>query len=138
MTMYYFDLYGWLTPMAMPGRATDVAPPEETEGLRANWTGEEWVLREYVAPPPLPSPVAPVPQTVTMRQARLALLSYGALDDVEAAINAMPEPDRTPARIEWDYSNEVQRYKGLVENVGSAIGLTPEATDELFRLAATL
>jgi hypothetical protein len=112
---YYYDLYGWLTPVPMPSRATDVEPPEEAEGLRANWTGEAWVLREYVEPPPLPSPAAPVPQTVTM-----------------------PEPDRTAARIEWDFSNEVQRYKGLVENLGAAIGLTPEATDELFRLAATL
>lgn len=56
--MYYFDLYGWLTPVALPDRVTDVAPPEETEGLRANWTGEAWVLREYVAPPPQPAPTA--------------------------------------------------------------------------------
>lgn len=54
--MYHYDLYGWLTPEALPGRATDVEPPEETEGLRANWTGEAWVLREYVAPPPQPAP----------------------------------------------------------------------------------
>lgn len=56
--MYYYDLYGWLTPVAMPDRATEVAPPEETAGLRANWTGEAWVLREYVAPPPQPEPPA--------------------------------------------------------------------------------
>lgn len=56
--MYYYDLYGWLTPVAMPGRATDVQPPEEAEGLRANWTGETWVLREYVEPPPQPAPPA--------------------------------------------------------------------------------
>ena len=55
---YYYDLYGWLTPVPMPDRSTDVDPPEETGGLRANWTGEAWVLREYVAPPPQPAPPA--------------------------------------------------------------------------------
>ncbi len=80
----------------------------------------------------------PVPASVTMRQARLALLSFGLLDDVEAAINAMSDPARQAARIEWDYSNEVQRYNGFVEQLGPAVGLTAESTDELFRLAAGL
>lgn len=80
----------------------------------------------------------PVPASVTMRQARLALLAFGLLDDVESAINAMAEPARQAARIEWDYSNEVQRYNGFVEQLGPAVGLTAESTDELFRLAVTL
>lgn len=54
--MYYYDVYGWLSAAAIPDRATDVEPPEESEGMRANWTGEAWVLREYVAPPAPPAP----------------------------------------------------------------------------------
>jgi len=57
-TLYSYDLYGWFTPGEIPGRMTDVPPPEETETLRANWTGEAWVLLEYVAPPPAPTPPA--------------------------------------------------------------------------------
>lgn len=52
---YYYDTYGWLTQEPIAGRGTDVAPPQETGELRANWTGEVWVLREY-APPEAPTP----------------------------------------------------------------------------------
>lgn len=55
--MYYYDTYGWLTQESIAGRGTDVAPPQETGELRANWTGEVWVLRAYEAPPaPMPTP----------------------------------------------------------------------------------
>lgn len=55
--MHYYDTYGWLTQEPIAGRETDVVPPQETGGLRANWTGEQWVLRAYEAPPaPMPTP----------------------------------------------------------------------------------
>ena len=53
--MYYYDSFGWLTQEPIAGRETEVAPPQETGELRANWTGEQWVLREY-APPEAPTP----------------------------------------------------------------------------------
>lgn len=54
--MYYYDTYGWLTQEPIAGRGTDVAPPQETGELRANWTGEVWVLRAYEEPPAAPMP----------------------------------------------------------------------------------
>lgn len=70
----------------------------------------------------------PVPQSVTMRQARLALLGAGLLDDVEAAIaGAGPA-----AKIEWDYAAEVQRSSGLVPAMAVALGMTDEQIDALF------
>ena len=56
--MYYYDSYGWLTSQPLAGRSTDVAPPVETQTLKANWTGVEWVLVEYTAPPAPPAPAA--------------------------------------------------------------------------------
>ena len=56
-----------------------------------------------------PPIVIPVPQEVTMQQARLALLDAGLLSSVQTAINSLPEPARTKAQIEWDYSNALQR-----------------------------
>ena len=54
---YYYDSFGWLTQEPIAGRGTDVAPPQETGELRANWTGEQWVLRKYVSPAaPMPTP----------------------------------------------------------------------------------
>lgn len=79
-----------------------------------------------------------VPRTVTMRQARRALLAAGKLALVEAAIDAMPEPQRTEARIEWEYSNEVHRHQPLVLGLAPALSLSAGQLDALFVQAATL
>ncbi len=85
-----------------------------------------------------PEVVAPVPAEVTMRQARLALLAAGKLAAVEAAIDAMAEPRKTAARIEWEYSNALQRDNALVAALGPALGLSTNDVDNLFRAAAAI
>lgn len=102
-------------------------------GRGYTWDGVQWV-----APAPADPEPTPVPKVVTMRQARLALLAAGLLPQVEAAINALPDPPRTAARIEWDYSNEVHRDKPFVQMLGTALGLTGEQLDALFIEAAQL
>lgn len=87
-------------------------------------------------PPAPPSPV--VPKSVTMRQARLALLGAGLLDDVEAAIAALPSPQKEAAKIEWEYSQEVQRHNSFVSVLAPMLGMTVEQTDALFIGAAQL
>lgn len=79
-----------------------------------------------------------VPASVTMRQARLALFAAGRLGDVQTAIDALPEPQRTAAQIEWEYSNEVQRHNGFVSQLGPALGWNEEQLDALFVAAAAL
>lgn len=73
-----------------------------------------------------------VPVAVTMRQARLALLGAGLLDDVEAAISSLPSPQKEAARIEWEYAAEVQRHNGLALVLGAALGLDDAGLDALF------
>ena len=85
-----------------------------------------------------PSVTVPVPAEVTMRQARLALLAAGLLDDVEAAIAGMDEPAKTAAQIEWEYSNALERDNTLVAILGPALGLSTNQVDDLFRAAAQL
>lgn len=81
----------------------------------------------------------PVPASVTMRQARLALLSAGKLDDVAPTIAAIADStQRRKAEIEWEFSNEVQRHHGFVTVLAPALGLTDAEIDDLFRLAVTL
>jgi hypothetical protein len=75
---------------------------------------------------------------VTMRQARLALLGVGKLAAVETAIDALPEPQKSAARIEWDYSSAVQRHNGFVQELAPALGLSDAQIDALFRQAAAL
>lgn len=83
---------------------------------------------EFTASPP-PPVVIP---TLTMRQARLALLDADILDEVEAAITT-PEN-----RIWWDYSTTVERNHPLVDAVLAALGKSPKEIDEMFIEAAKL
>lgn len=89
-------------------------------------------------PTPAPKPDPVVPQAVTMRQARLALLGAGLLSSVEGAIDALAEPTKTAARIEWEYSQEVHRNKQLVLVLAPLLGLTEQQLDNLFIAAAEL
>lgn len=91
------------------------------------WSGSAWV------PAPLP-----VPDVVTMRQARLALLQAGLLAQVNTAVANMPGAAGDTARIEWEFSSTVERNRPLVQSLIGALGLTESQLDDLFRLAATL
>ena len=75
-----------------------------------------------------------VPQTINQPQARLALLSASLLDKVEAAVVAAGGE----TKIAWDYSPTINRTDPLVETLGTTLGLTPAAIDDLFRAASTL
>lgn len=62
--MHYFDAAGWLSPLPIPGRSTDIAPPTDDlpEGYGWNFTGHRWVSAQLApALPPLPPP-APEPE----------------------------------------------------------------------------
>ncbi|NMG64374.1 hypothetical protein GPA19_05365 [Azoarcus indigens] len=84
-------------------------------------------------------PVVPVvPEVVTMRQARLALLQSGMLDQVEAGITGMAGDAGAAARIEWDFAGTVERHSPLVGLLVSELGITDSQLDDLFRLAGSL
>lgn len=76
----------------------------------------------------------PVPQQVTMRQARLALLSAGLLDDVGVVIAAAGRA----AQLEWEYAAVVDRSNPAVAIVQQQQGMTDAQIDDLFREAAKL
>ncbi len=109
------------------------APPALADGQCAVFAGDGWVIYDAE-----PSVVVPVPAEVTMRQARLALLAAGKLAAVDAAINALPDPPKTAALIEWEYSNSVRRDSQFVALLGPALGLDAAALDALFVAASKL
>ena len=57
---------------------------------------------------------------------------------VDAAIDALPDPQKAAARIEWDYSSTVRRQQPLVLALAPALGLTTGQLDALFIAAAAL
>ena len=85
------------------------------------------------APPP-----SDVPQSVTMRQARLALLAANMLTAVNTAIANMPGSEGEAARIEWEYAHEVRRDSPLVQSLIPALGMNDASLDALFTAAAAL
>lgn len=86
-----------------------------------------------------PTPVVVVPQVVTMRQARIALINHNLVETVEAAIDAIPDAiQKNIARATWDHSIEVQRHQPFVLMISEAIGLNSSALDALFIEAAKL
>ena len=86
---------------------------------------------------PLPQPTS-IPNTVSMRQARLALFQQGLLANVQTAIDGLAEPQKTVTQISWDYATTIQRDDDLVIELSAALGLTSVDLDALFTLASTL
>lgn len=112
---------------------TSVAPPEfDPTTAGCFWRGDHW----EIVPGEVPSD--PVPEVVTMRQARLALLGAGLLAQVNAAVANMPGTEGDAARIEWEYAQEVRRDSPLVAGLSAALGLTDETLDNLYKVAAGL
>lgn len=82
---------------------------------------------------------ARVPQSITRRQARQALLLAGLLDNVQPAIDSIADPvQRSMAQIEWDDSQHFERKRPLLVSLAAALGLGEEALDNLFIQAAQL
>ena len=93
------------------------------------------VIKELDRPAP---PVNPVPQSVSMRQARLALLGAGLLSAVDAAIAAQAEPLKSQIEIEWVYATEIDRNWPTLLALAPALGLDSEDLDNLFIAASQL
>ena len=106
---------------------------EEAIALRAE-------LRAYLPayPAPEPPPEVIIPQRITARQAQLALLNAGLLDDVDAIVEALPADMRAPVRIEWGRATHVERGSQVMQMVATALGLTAAQVDDLFVAAAGL
>jgi hypothetical protein len=76
---------------------------------------------------------------VTPRQIRQALvLSSVSMQQIEDALNALPEPNKSMAKIEWEYSIAFKRDRPFVAAVGQLLGWSNAQIDALWQLAASL
>lgn len=144
ITLYLWDDLGVFASSAdfdpmgpVPRNSTLAAPPELTGTQVARWDGAAWeVLAERPPAPPAPPAPVIVPQKVTRRQGRQALLLAGKLDQVPLAIAAIKdETERRLAQIEWDDAQDYERWHPLVVLIGPALDLD---LDALFIHADTL
>lgn len=100
-------------------------------------------------PPPDPGPPAPepVPQSVTKRQLYRGLMHVGWLGttmpqidaSINAMINAMPEPPREVARVEFFTSRDFLRNNPMLLSalMGPPLSKTAEQVDDFFRLCGS-
>lgn len=80
-----------------------------------------------------------VPQVLTRKQARQALILVGLFKNVKQAIDSIPdETQRLLVQVEWDDSDTYQRDNPTLMMLASALGLSSEALDQLFIKGATL
>ena len=113
----------------------ELQPPEQVDG---EWV-QQWVVTAYTPEELEAQRQALVPASVTRRQARQALLLAGLLDNVQPAIDAIPDATtRGMAQIEWDDSQMFERHRPLLIQLGTALGLDDAALDNLFIEAAAL
>lgn len=93
-----------------------------------NLTGEEIIARRK----------AIVPKSVTMRQARRALLAASLLATVNSTVAGLAGAVGDAARIDWEFAQEVYREWPLLVQLAQQIGLSDDQLDALFVTAATL
>ena len=122
--MHYYDSFGWLTQEPIAGRETEVAPPQETGELRANWAGEQWVLRAYEAPPvPMPTP-EPRHISVGAFFDRFGAQKYPVLASPEPMVQALIKDCTVRTFIDLDRSDLPIGLQMLVQ---AGFAIDPEA-----------
>ena len=87
-------------------------------------------------PPPLKK--TPVPQSISPRQARLALIRAGMYDIVEQALAGMEGAEGQMAKVTWEYATEVKRDDPLLLQLTTSLGMSGEQVDQLFMAAVAL
>ncbi len=76
----------------------------------------------------------PTPTSVTMRQARLALLAAGEYTAVQTAVASASDA----VRIDWEFAATVDRGSPTVALLAQALGLSGADLDALFNAAGLL
>jgi hypothetical protein len=78
--------------------------------------------------------VVPVPQSLTPRQFRLALIDHGITPDMVAEVisGIEDEVERLKAETEWDYASTIRRDHPMIATIGTALGKTPAQIDAIF------
>ena len=107
------------------------------ESTAYDWGGDAWVLNKAKqAEIDEAARKASIPQTVTIRQAKRALLQVELLDDVEAIMASDSVP--RALKIDWENATEVKREWVESSGLMQALGMDDEKLDQLFILASSM
>ena len=98
---------------------------DKWDEISKNWIEDIELKKEYEE--------SLIPKTITLRQARLYLLSIELLDDLEEIIN-----QNRAYQIEWEYANQIEIESPLVKILGQTLNLEDEQIDNMFMEASKI
>lgn len=96
--------------------------------------GDEWDGSEFTTPPAPPAPFLPIEAW----RFEAAIQIAGIKDQIDAAIEDLPEPDRTVAKAKRARIVEYHRNDPLIAALAPAVNLDEAAVDALWRTAEGL
>jgi hypothetical protein len=78
-------------------------------------------------------------QSVSMAQARIALIGMDLIDKVDSAIDTIVDAkEKAKAKTWWEYAQTVDRHSAIVQQLITALGLSDEQVDELLSIASNI
>lgn len=102
------------------------------------WDGVKWVeglTKEEIEA----LSIEIVPEKISSRQLRSQLILQGFnLEAIEQALNQLPEPNRSLAKVDWEYATNFYRNNAMILAVGQLLNLTEEQIDNIFIQGALL
>lgn len=145
---YQRTISAWLAPLPT---ALLLYGPEDFQAAAADTTDDHAarvlqllgstpadVLQPLIDGTDMPPRPARVPREIPNWRAKVILAGMGLLPSVEAAIAALPEPDRTVATLAWGGDAKLARRGKTVLGLSAALGLTSDQIDLLFIAADAL
>ena len=108
---------------------------QEALNINANcYENGEFIVKDFRTPEEIEAyEKSLIPKTITLRQARLYLLSIGLLDDLENIIS-----QNRAYQIEWEYANQIEIESPLVKILGQTLNLDDEQIDNMFMEASKI
>ena len=74
-----------------------------------------------------------VPSIITARQLRLQLVLNGFdLNTIDLIIDSLPEPNKSIAKVSWEYATTFEREHQMLELIAQQLGITETELDTIF------
>lgn len=129
-----FELYplvGVSTPIY--DSAFQIVMEMEPKVVNGVWT-QQWLVSQITSEELEAKRLEKIPESVTPRQFRRALIQVGLFD----IVNAFMTTQSIGIKTDWEYATEIRRdYPGW-DMFAAAVGKTPLDVDDIFMLAGSL
>lgn len=101
-------------------------PQYDPTTQNCEWIDGQWVVSDIVIP---------VPVQVSMWALREATIIAGQKAAIEAAMNALPEPDKWVAWNRWEYKENIVRNSPIIFMLQQQLGWSDDFVDDLYKSA---